>query len=51
MERLKALDDVAYVRFASVYKSFRDIEEFMSALEANSEASARDGSRRMARSR
>jgi transcriptional repressor NrdR len=29
MERLKALDDVAYVRFASVYKSFRDIDEFM----------------------
>ncbi len=29
MERLKTLDDVAYVRFASVYKSFRDIDEFM----------------------
>ena len=29
MERLKALDDVAYVRFASVYRSFRDIDEFM----------------------
>jgi transcriptional repressor NrdR len=29
MERLKSLDDVAYVRFASVYKSFRDIDEFM----------------------
>jgi transcriptional repressor NrdR len=29
MERLKQLDDVAYVRFASVYKSFRDIDEFM----------------------
>ena len=29
MSRLKALDDVAYVRFASVYKSFRDIDEFM----------------------
>ncbi len=34
MERLKSLDDVAYVRFASVYKSFRDIDEFMSALES-----------------
>jgi len=33
MEALKVLDDVAYVRFASVYKSFRDIEEFMDALE------------------
>jgi transcriptional repressor NrdR len=30
---LKDLDDVAYVRFASVYKSFRDIGEFMDALE------------------
>jgi transcriptional repressor NrdR len=29
MSRLKALDDVAYVRFASVYKSFRDIDEFL----------------------
>ena len=33
MNRLKVLDDVAYVRFASVYKSFRDIDEFMQALE------------------
>ncbi len=33
MDVLKTLDDVAYVRFASVYKSFRDIEEFMDALE------------------
>ena len=32
MDRLKGLDDVAYVRFASVYKSFRDIDEFMSAM-------------------
>ncbi|HEY0465317.1 MAG TPA: transcriptional regulator NrdR [Polyangiaceae bacterium] len=29
MQRLKTLDDVAYVRFASVYRSFRDIDEFM----------------------
>lgn len=29
MDRLKTLDEVAYVRFASVYKSFRDIDEFM----------------------
>jgi transcriptional repressor NrdR len=32
MERLKALDDVAYVRFASVYRSFRDIDEFMAEM-------------------
>jgi transcriptional repressor NrdR len=32
MERLKRLDEVAYVRFASVYKSFRDIDEFMQEM-------------------
>ncbi len=32
MERLHRLDEVAYVRFASVYRSFRDINEFMSEL-------------------
>jgi len=33
MERLRALDPVAYVRFASVYRAFRDVGEFMSELE------------------
>lgn len=32
MEDLHKLDEVAYVRFASVYRSFRDINEFMSEL-------------------
>jgi len=32
MRRLQALDEVAYVRFASVYRSFRDISEFMEEL-------------------
>ena len=32
-ERLAKLDDVAYVRFASVYKDFQNIEEFAEALE------------------
>lgn len=32
MEALPALDEVAYVRFASVYRSFRDIAEFMDEL-------------------
>ena len=32
MDRLHGLDEVAYVRFASVYRSFRDINEFMSEL-------------------
>jgi transcriptional repressor NrdR len=33
MERLRALDPVAYVRFASVYRAFEDVGEFMSELE------------------
>ena len=31
--RLATLDDVAYIRFASVYKDFKSIEEFKKALE------------------
>lgn len=34
MKGLKDLDDVAYVRFASVYRSFRDINEFMEELQS-----------------
>ena len=32
MKRLKDLDEVAYVRFASVYRSFKDINTFMEEL-------------------
>ncbi len=32
MDRLKRLDGVAYVRFASVYREFRDLNEFMDEL-------------------
>jgi transcriptional repressor NrdR len=32
MERLKELDKVAYVRFASVYRRFEDAQEFMAEL-------------------
>jgi transcriptional repressor NrdR len=32
MEQLRQIDHVAYVRFASVYKDFKDPEEFVSAL-------------------
>lgn len=32
MERLKDLDEVAYVRFASVYRQFKDINTFMEEL-------------------
>ena len=34
MRRLKALDKVAYVRFASVYLEFEDVSEFMNELKA-----------------
>ena len=33
MEHLKKLDEVAYVRFASVYRQFKDINTFMSEIE------------------
>jgi len=32
MERLKKIDDVAYVRFASVYRQFKDVGQFMLEL-------------------
>lgn len=32
LERLAALDEVAYIRFASVYKDFQNLEEFRAAL-------------------
>ena len=32
MERLRAVDEVAYVRFASVYREFRDAETFMQTI-------------------
>jgi transcriptional repressor NrdR len=34
MDHLKGLDKVAYVRFASVYRSFEDISEFQDAIES-----------------
>lgn len=32
MHRLKSLDEVAYVRFASVYRSFRDVNSFVDEI-------------------
>ena len=32
MEKLKKIDEVAYVRFASVYRQFKDINTFMAEL-------------------
>ena len=33
MEHLRELDDVAYVRFASVYRNFREAKDFRAALD------------------
>ncbi|MCD8010762.1 MAG: transcriptional regulator NrdR [Lachnospiraceae bacterium] len=33
MDRLRELDDVAYVRFASVYREFKDVETFLREIE------------------
>lgn len=44
MDELRQLDDVAYVRFASVYRSFQDVNEFRKEIEAMDKARAdRDG--------
>ena len=32
MERLQGLDKIAYVRFASVYRDFQDVETFLNEL-------------------
>lgn len=34
LERLAKIDDVAYIRFASVYKDFQSVEEFVAAIES-----------------
>ena len=33
MNKLKEIDDVAYVRFSSIYREFKDLETFMKELE------------------
>jgi transcriptional repressor NrdR len=42
MEHLRGLDDVAYVRFASVYRNFREAKDFEAVL---GELSAEDDAR------
>lgn len=37
LTRMASIDDVAYIRFASVYKDFQSVEEFASALEGMDE--------------
>jgi transcriptional repressor NrdR len=46
MEYLHDLDDVAYVRFASVYRSFKDLKEFMSELQDLIREDGRKGRKR-----
>jgi transcriptional repressor NrdR len=41
MDRLREMDYVAYVRFASVYRNFQDIDEFLTELEGLEEARVR----------
>lgn len=46
MEQLRGLDDVAYVRFASVYRSFQDLNEFraeLDRLEKEDDGASKDG--------
>ena len=52
MRRLKEIEKVAYVRFASVYLEFEDVSEFMSELKTLVRARTvqRDGLKRMVES-
>ena len=43
MEELQQLDDVAYVRFASVYRSFQDISEFSAEVDRLKKAGGKPG--------
>ncbi len=43
MDELKELDDVAYVRFASVYKTFKDVHEFVKSIDSKDKAPEVDG--------
>ena len=42
MERLRAVDDVAYVRFASVYRKFEDVETFIQEIHKMMEAATKE---------
>ena len=46
MNRLHDLDQVAYVRFASVYRRFEDVGEFMEELKSLLDKQRREGTRR-----
>lgn len=51
MKRLKELDKVAYVRFASVYLEFEDVSEFMNELKYLVQARDKSNKRKSKRSR
>ncbi|MGE0456352.1 MAG: transcriptional regulator NrdR [Vicinamibacteria bacterium] len=42
MERLRELDKVAFVRFASVYREFKDVDQFMATLKGLLETGGKD---------
>ena len=48
MKELRALDQVAYVRFASVYRAFKDVNEFFDELKPMLKSSAEGGARKAA---
>jgi transcriptional repressor NrdR len=41
MNRLRSLDKIAYIRFASVYRDFQDVEEFLSELAGEMQSGVR----------
>jgi transcriptional repressor NrdR len=45
IKKLQKLDEVAYVRFASVYRQFRDISQFMSELQSILQSNTKKGAR------
>jgi transcriptional repressor NrdR len=49
MDALKQIDSVAYVRFASVYRDFKDLPDFVKALEGLMPAAAVPPAPRLAR--
>src|SRR6266536_5974724 len=51
MEALRALDDVAYVRFASVYRNFREAKDFVAVLDEFAEDGKRPSMARKCRQR
>lgn len=46
MDRLKSFDEIAYIRFASVYRQFADIESFTRELESLNARSRKKGTKK-----